>query len=80
MYLSSFYKIKFEKYAFNMKRAAPFAIAPLIWGKFLLTQSSGHSGPTSTTPSILTSSPQQEECKEESSKIDCRLNRYHINL
>lgn len=37
MYLSSFYKIRFEKYAFNVRRAAPFAAAPLIWGKFYFT-------------------------------------------
>ncbi len=58
MYLPSFYKLKFEKYSFNVKRAAPFAIAPLIWSKHALIQSSGPSGPSSTTPSTLTSSHQ----------------------
>lgn len=70
MYLASFYKLKFEKYAFNMKRAAPFAVAPLIWGKFVLTQWCGLSGPTSTTLFTLTSSHPPEVCREESSRID----------
>jgi hypothetical protein len=30
MYLPAFYKVKFEKYWFNVKRAMPFTIAPLI--------------------------------------------------
>ncbi len=33
MYLPSFYKTKFEKYAFNTRRVLPFAIPALIWGK-----------------------------------------------
>lgn len=35
MYLPSFYKLKFEKYFFNTRRAAPFALPALIWGKHL---------------------------------------------
>ena len=34
MYLASFYKLKFEKYFFNTKRALPFGLPALIWGKF----------------------------------------------
>lgn len=32
MYLPSFYKYRFDKYAFNAKRAMPFALPALIWG------------------------------------------------
>lgn len=70
MYLPAFYKIKFEKYGFNVRRAAPFAIAPLIWRKHFVTQSFGRSGPKSTTPSTPTSSPQPEEYREDKSKND----------
>lgn len=31
MYLSSFYKLKFEKYAFNARVFAPFAIPAVLW-------------------------------------------------
>ena len=37
MYLASFYKIKFEKYAFNMKRVLPFGLAPLLWSNSVFT-------------------------------------------
>lgn len=33
MYLSSFYKIKFEKYVFNGKMFLPFAAPVALWGK-----------------------------------------------
>ena len=70
MYLPSFYKIKFEKYTFNVRRAAPFAIAPLIWGNNFVIQPFGHSGLKFTTPSTLTSFPHPEVYKEEYSKND----------
>ena len=31
MYLSSFFKIKFQRYAFNFKRNAPYGLPALIW-------------------------------------------------
>lgn len=31
MYLPSFYKVKFEKYFFNVKRIAPFGLPVVIW-------------------------------------------------
>jgi len=33
MYLSSFYKLKFEKYTFNSQMFGPFAIPGVLWGK-----------------------------------------------
>lgn len=67
MYLPSFYKVQFEKYIFNTKRAGMFAIPVVLWRKtFIIIQSDGHSTLTSTTASTLTSSHPPEESKEES--------------
>jgi hypothetical protein len=69
MYLPSFYKLQFEKYMFNVKRAGMFAIPVVLWSIFLLIlQSDGPSTPTSTTPSTLTSSHPPEESREEHDK------------
>lgn len=66
MYLPSFYKVQFEKYLFNAKRAGMFAIPIVLWSKtFIIFQSDGHSILNSTTPFTLTSSHQPEESKEE---------------
>ena len=35
MYLPSFYKLQFEKYMFNAKRAGMFAIPLVLWSKFI---------------------------------------------
>jgi hypothetical protein len=32
MYIPSFYKLQFEKYMFNLKRAGMFAIPVVLWG------------------------------------------------
>lgn len=34
MYLPSFYKVKFEKYGFNVKRIAPFGAVAIFWGNY----------------------------------------------
>lgn len=65
MYLPSFYKKQFEKYAFNGKRAAPFGIAGLLWCKLFVIQWHGHSGPKFTTPYIPIYIPPREESKGE---------------
>lgn len=36
MYLPSFYKVKFEKYSFNVKRFLPFSLVGIAWGIFSL--------------------------------------------
>ena len=36
MYLPSFYKLQFEKYLFNAKRAGMFAIPVVLWSKTFL--------------------------------------------
>lgn len=36
MYLPSFYKVQFEKYFFNVKRAGMFAIPVALWGKIFI--------------------------------------------
>ena len=73
MHLPSFYKLKFEKYAFNFKRAAPFGLPAAIFGTLYLTQCCGHSGPNSTTPSTPTSTHQPEEWSAERQKMNDRL-------
>ena len=71
MYLPSFYKVQFEKYIFNTKRAGMFAIPVVLWRKiFLIIQSDGPSTPTSTTATTPISSHLPEESKEESNNND----------
>ncbi len=66
MYLPSFYKLQFEKYLFNSKRAGMFMIPVVLWSKqFNLFQLDGHSILIFITLSILTFSHQPEVLKEE---------------
>jgi hypothetical protein len=37
VYLSSFYKMKFEKYTFNGKVFLPFAVPGVLWGNIVIT-------------------------------------------
>ena len=81
MYLPSFYKVQFEKYIFNTKRAGMFAIPVVLWRKiFLIIQSDGPSTPTSTTASTLTSSHLPEESKEESENNYDLIHEYYFTL
>ena len=71
MYLPSFYKLQFEKYFFNIKRAGMFGIPVVLWGNHLfLIQSYGHSILNSTILSIQISFHQPEVSKEESPNND----------
>jgi hypothetical protein len=82
MYLPSFFKVQFEKYVFNTKRAGMFAIPVVLWSNiFLIIQSDGPSTPISTTASTLTSSHPPEESKEEPGNNDHDLiHEYYFTL
>jgi hypothetical protein len=38
MYLPSFYKLQFEKYIFNCKRAGIFMVPVVLWGNFFINK------------------------------------------
>ena len=75
MHLPSFYKLKFEKYAFNVKRAAPFGLPAAIFGTFFLTQCCGPSGPSSTTQYTPIFTHQPEEWNAENQRMNDRINK-----
>lgn len=78
MYLSSFYKLKFEKYMFNAKVFGPFAISAALWCTFLLIQSAGSSTPHFITLSTPISSHQARVSPVESQKkIFEETDEYH---
>ena len=68
MYLSSFYKLKFERYTFNARMFGAFLPVAGLWGNCPVMQSLGSYIHLSTIWSTLTSSHHPEESKEESSK------------
>jgi hypothetical protein len=82
MYLSSFYKLKFEKYMFNAKVYGPFAIPAVLWCNAAPIQSDGSSIRHSTTLSTLISSLQAGESPAESRrrKFERMINIIKIRL
>ena len=80
MYLSSFYKLKFEKYVFNAKVFGPFAGAAGLWGTSFLIKRFGSYTHLFTTWSTLISSLLQEVWSAESLKISERMIEYQNNI